>query len=60
MEEIKVTQIKSTIGTKPEHRRTMQALGLRKIGATRTHKKSPQIDGMVRKVSFLVKVEKVS
>ncbi|MEM7180103.1 MAG: 50S ribosomal protein L30 [Spirochaetota bacterium] len=60
MEEIKVTQIKSTIGSKPEHRKTMQALGLRKIGSTRTHKRSPQIDGMVRKVSFLVKVEKVS
>lgn len=59
MEEVKITQIKSSIGTKPEHRKTLLALGLRKIGSSRQHKKNPQLEGMLRKVQFLVKVEKV-
>lgn len=59
MEEVKITQIKSSIGTKPEHRKTLIALGLRKIGSSRQHKKTPQLEGMIRKVQFLVKVEKV-
>lgn len=58
MEEIKITQIKSTIGVIPKHRSTLVALGLRKIGNSRVHKSTPEIKGMLRAVSYLVKVEK--
>lgn len=59
MEEVKITQVKSSIGTRPEHRRTLIALGLKKIGSSRTHKKTPQLIGMLRNVGYLVKIEKV-
>ncbi|MCE9502062.1 MAG: 50S ribosomal protein L30 [Leptospira sp.] len=59
MQEIKVTQIKSTIGTIPKHQKTMKALGLRKIGTTKIHKSNPVILGMLRTINYLVKVEKV-
>ena len=56
---LKVTQIKSGIGTKPKHRGTLRALGLGRIGKTREHDENPVTAGMLRKVRHLVKVEKV-
>ncbi|MBP9886191.1 MAG: 50S ribosomal protein L30 [Leptospiraceae bacterium] len=58
MEKIKITQIKSSIGTIPVHRKTLKALGLKKIGSARVHNKSKEILGMVRSVNYLVTVEK--
>lgn len=59
MDKIKITQIKSTIKGKEDQKRTMKALGLRRLHQTVTHKNGPQIRGMIRKVAHLVKVEEV-
>ena len=57
MADIKVTQVKSSIGTKPKHRGTLRALGLRGIGQTNTLPDRPEIRGMIAKVPHLVRVE---
>lgn len=57
MAELKVTQIKSGIGTKPKHRGTLRALGLRGIGQTNTLPDRPEIRGMIARVPHLIKVE---
>ena len=57
---IKVTQIKSTIGSKPKTRGTMRALGLRGIGQSNTLPDRPEIRGMLRRVPHLVTIEEVS
>lgn len=54
---VKVTQIKSTIDRSVKQKRTMEALGLKKINHTVEHEATPQILGMIGKVSHLVKVE---
>ena len=55
--EIKITQIRSIIGRKPKHRRTVKALGLKRIGHTVVQKDTPAIRGMINSISYLVKVE---
>ena len=57
MAKINVTQVKSTIGTKPVHRKTMKALGLAGIGRSRTLPDSPDVRGMLAKVDHLVTIE---
>ncbi len=57
MADLKVTQVRSTIGEKPKARGTMRALGLRGIGRTNTLPDRPEIRGMLRKVAHLVDVE---
>ena len=57
MPKIKVTQIKSGIGTKPKHRGTLRALGLRGIGKTNTIEDGPVLRGMIARVPHLIKVE---
>ncbi|MFV0441434.1 MAG: 50S ribosomal protein L30 [Lachnospirales bacterium] len=57
--QIKVTLVKSTIGAKPKHRKTIQALGLRKLHSSNVHNDNDAIRGMVHQVSHLVKVEEV-
>ena len=59
MAELKVTQIKSEIGTKQNHRETLRTLGLKRIGQTVTRSDSPEVRGMVRTVAHLVSVEEV-
>ena len=59
MATLKVTQIKSAIGTKPKHRGTLRALGLGRIGKKNTLPDRPEIRGMVAKVPHLIKVEEV-
>ena len=54
---ITVTQVKSSIGTKPKHRGTLRALGLGKIGRSKLHRDTPEFRGRLRKVAFLIKVE---
>jgi len=58
-DELKVTLIRSTIGAKPKQRKTIEALGLRKINSVKMHKDNGAIRGMLRLVSHLVKVEEV-
>ena len=57
MANLKVTLVKSTIGCKKDQIATVKALGLRKIRSVVEHNDSPQIRGMIKKVSHLVKVE---
>ena len=56
---LKVTQVKSGIGTKPKHRGTLRALGLRGIGQTNTLPDRPEIRGMIARVPHLINVEDV-
>lgn len=57
MAQLRVTQVKSSIGTKPKHRGTLRALGLRGIGRTNVLDDRPEIRGMIARVPHLVKVE---
>jgi large subunit ribosomal protein L30 len=57
MAKLRITQVRSTIRTRPEHRGTIRALGLGRINQTATHEDSPVLQGMLRKVASLVKVE---
>ncbi|OAQ41798.1 50S ribosomal protein L30 [Pedobacter psychrophilus] len=59
MAKIKITQIKSVIDRSERQKRTMQALGLRKINASVEVEANPAIIGMVKKVTHLVAIEKV-
>ena len=59
MEKVKVTLVKSIIGASKRQKRTVQALGLRKINSSAEHNATPQIMGMIRKVNHLVKVEEI-
>ncbi|MBH2004971.1 MAG: 50S ribosomal protein L30 [Sphingobacteriia bacterium] len=60
MKKIKITQIKSGIDRSERQKQTLIALGLRKINATKEVEATPQILGMVNKVSHLVKVEEIA
>ena len=57
MKKIKVTQVKSVIDRSERQKRTMAALGLKKMNASVEVEATPQILGMVRKVNHLVTVE---
>jgi large subunit ribosomal protein L30 len=56
---LRITQVRSTIGTTQKHRGTLRALGLGRIGRSTTREPSPELTGMLRKVSYLVRVEEV-
>ena len=59
MADLKITQRRSAIGAKPKQRGTLRALGLGRIGRTRTLPDRPEIRGMLAKVPHLVTVEEV-
>ena len=59
MSKIKITKVRSVIGQTVRQKRTMEALGLRKMNKTVQMNATPEILGMVRKVNHLVKVENV-
>jgi large subunit ribosomal protein L30 len=54
---LKITQVRSQIGQSQKHRGTLRALGLGKIGRTVEQKESPQLEGMLRKVRHLVRID---
>jgi large subunit ribosomal protein L30 len=56
-DKIRIKLVHSPIGTKARVRETLKGLGLRKLGSEREITRSPAIDGMIRRVSHLVKVE---
>jgi large subunit ribosomal protein L30 len=60
MAKVRVTQIKSGIGTKPKHRGTLRALGLRGIGQSNVLEDKPDLRGMIARVPHLIKVEEVN
>ena len=60
MSQLLVTQVRSTIGTKPKHRGTLRALGLGRIGRTHVLPDRPEIRGMIARVPHLVTVEEVA
>ncbi len=53
---VRVTQVRSGIGTKPKHRATLRALGLRGVGRARVLPDRPEIRGMIARVSHLVEL----
>ena len=55
-----VTQTRSAIGSKPKHRGTLRALGLRGIGQSNDLPDRPEIRGMLARVPHLISVEEVS
>ncbi|MCA9564568.1 MAG: 50S ribosomal protein L30 [Myxococcales bacterium] len=57
---VKVTQTRSVIGRPGVHKRTIKALGLRKINDSVVHEDSPSIRGMIFHVKHLVQVEEVN
>ena len=57
MAKVTITQVKSQIGQSGRHRGTLRALGLGKIGRTVEQEQGPVLDGMLRRVRHLVKVE---
>jgi large subunit ribosomal protein L30 len=59
MAKIKITQVKSEIGSTERQKKTLEALGLRKLHRTVEMEATPQIQGMVSKVSHLLTVEEV-
>lgn len=57
MAKIKITQTRSRIGQSPRHRATLDTLGLRKINDTTVRERTDVIDGQLRLVAHLVRVE---
>jgi large subunit ribosomal protein L30 len=57
--ELRVTQVRSGIGTKPKHRGTLRALGLGRIGKSNVLPDRPEIRGMIARVPHLVDVQEV-
>lgn len=58
MEKVKIVQIKSKIGRPKDQKRTLEALGLKKVNGVVEHNATPQIIGMINKVKHLIKILK--
>ncbi|MBU4561694.1 50S ribosomal protein L30 [bacterium] len=56
---IRITLIRGLAGKKERHRRTIKALGLKRIGSSVIKEDNPQIRGMIARVSYMVKVNGV-
>ncbi|QJC35738.1 50S ribosomal protein L30 [Enterobacteriaceae endosymbiont of Donacia sparganii] len=56
LKNIKITQIKSSIGRLPKHKAILVSLGLKYIGHTVIKKNTPSILGMIKKISYMIKV----
>jgi len=59
MKKVLITKVRSTINRPKDQKRTMEALGLRKIGQSREHVLTPQVEGMIKKVKHLIKIEEL-
>ncbi len=59
MAKIRITQVKSSIGSTKRQKANLEALGLRKLNQTVEHEATGQITGMAGKVSHLVRIEEV-
>lgn len=56
---VKVTLVKSIIGTKQSHRDTVTGLGLKRMNSSKVLVDTPEVRGMINKISYLLKVEAV-
>ena len=59
MAQLKVTQIRSAIGTKPNQRQTLRSLGLKRVNDSVVQEDRPEIRGMVATVPHLVTIEEI-
>lgn len=59
MAKLSIKLIRSVIGTKPNQRKTVEALGLTRIGQATEKEDTPQIRGMIETVKHLVEVEEI-
>ena len=59
MANLKMTLVKSTIGAVPKNKKTVEALGLKKIGASVERPDNKAVRGMIQQVRHLVKVEEI-
>ena len=59
MANLKITLVKSPIGAIPKHRKTVEAMGLRKLNKTVEMPDNPAVRGMIDQIRHLVKVEEV-
>lgn len=59
MAKLKITLVKSTIGSKKDQIANVKALGLKKIRSVVEHNDVPHIRGMIKKVSHLLQVEEI-
>ena len=57
MSAVRITQVRSSVGQTQQHRGTLRALGLGKIGRSTEREQTPEVAGMLRKVRHLVRVE---
>ncbi|MFY9347633.1 MAG: 50S ribosomal protein L30 [Orrella sp.] len=57
--QLKVTLVRSVIGTRESHRATVRGLGLRGLNSSRVLIDTPEVRGMIRKVDYLVTVSEV-
>ena len=58
-DKLKVTLVKSVIGRIPKHRKTVEALGLKKTGLSNTLPNNEATRGMIKQVAYLLKVEEI-
>ncbi|MFP4382840.1 MAG: 50S ribosomal protein L30 [Spirochaetia bacterium] len=56
---VKVTLVRSPIGKKPKHRKTLEALGLKKMNHSVIKELNPAVQGMINTVSFMVETEEI-
>lgn len=59
MKKLRIQQVRSAIGRKQDQRKTLTALGITKMGQVVEQTATPQIEGMIRKISHLLSVEEV-
>jgi large subunit ribosomal protein L30 len=57
--QVKVTLVRSPIGTKQDHRDTVRGLGLRRLNSSKVLKDTPEVRGMINKIDYLVTVSEV-
>lgn len=58
-DKLKVTLVKSTIGRLPKHKKTVEALGLKKLHHSNVLPNNAAVQGMIKQVEFLLKVEEI-
>ena len=56
---IEITQVRSGIGRQQVHRRTLRALGIKRHQQSVVHEDTPAIQGMIRKISYMLDVKEV-
>jgi len=59
MKKLRIQQVRSAIGRKSDQRRTLTALGITRMGQVVEHAATPQIEGMINKISHLLSVTEV-